>query len=120
SVLAGPRVRDGWQVLGVHDEPELDLTIRRVWLRGESTGRAALVLSFAGPGQVFATDLVTGTALDADLCFYPDHIRVLIAERHAPAAGLTGLAQTTSIAGALEEYARALAADPGLGGGPVG
>jgi SWIM zinc finger len=114
EVLAGPPVRDRWQILGVHDEPENDLIIRRVWLRGAGSGRAALVLSFAAPGQVFITDLVTGTELDADLCFYPDHLRVLIAQRHAPAAPITAVAAASPVPEALREYARALAADPWL------
>jgi len=114
EVLAGAPVRDRWQVLGVRDEPENDLMVRRVWLRGAQTGRAALVLSFAGPGQVFVTDLVPGTALDADLCFYPEHLRVLIARRHAPAAPLTTVAAAVGVAAAMREYAEALAADPWL------
>jgi SWIM zinc finger len=114
DVLAGVPVRDRWQVLGVRDEPENDLMVRRVWLRGAQRGRAALVLSFAGPGQVFVTDLVPGTELDADLCFYPEHIRVLIARRHAPAAPITAIPAARPPAEALREYARALAADPWL------
>lgn len=114
KVLGGEAVRDRWQVLGVRDEPENDLIVRRVWLRGADTGRAALVLSFAGPGQVFVTDLVLGTELDADLCFYPDHVRVLIARRHAPAAPVTKVAGARPVAEAMREYARALAADPWL------
>ena len=114
EVLAGEPVRDRWQVLGVRDEPEMDLIVRRVWLRGAETGRAALVLSFAGPGQVFVTDLVLGTALDADLCFYPERVRVLIARRHAPAERITSVAGALPVAGALREYAAALAADPWL------
>jgi SWIM zinc finger len=114
QVLAGEPVRDQWQVLGVRDELENDLIVRRVWLRGAETGRAALVLSFAGPGQVFVTDLVLGTALDADLCFYPDHLRVLIAQRHAPAAPLSGVARARPVAASMREYAEALAADPWL------
>ena len=114
EVLAGAPVRDRWQVLGVRDEPENDLVVRRVWLRGAQTGRAALVLSFAGPGQVFVTDLVLGTALDADLCFYPENVRVLIARRHAPAAPITSVAGALPVAAAMREYAEALAADPWL------
>jgi hypothetical protein len=114
EVLAGEPVRDRWQVLGVRDEPEDSLMVRRVWLRGAKSGRAALVLSFAGPGQVFVTDLVTGTELDADLCFYPEHLRVLIARRHAPAAPIERVAAAKPVAAAMREYARALAADPWL------
>jgi hypothetical protein len=113
-VLAGPPARDRWQVLGVRDEPERDLMVRRVWLRGAGSGRAALVLSFAGPGQVFITDLVPGTALDADLCFYPDHLRVLIARRHAAAAPMAEVRGALTVHEAMREYARALAADPWL------
>ncbi|HEX7746793.1 MAG TPA: SWIM zinc finger family protein, partial [Micromonosporaceae bacterium] len=114
EVLTGEPVRDRWQVLGVRDEPENDLIVRRVWLRGAESGRPALVLSFAGPGQVFATDLVLGTALDADLCFYPDHLRVLIAQRHSPAAPLSVVAGARPVAASMREYAGALAADPWL------
>ena len=114
EVLAGPPVRDRWQVLGVHDEQELDLVIRRVWLRGAGTGRAALVLSFAAPGQVFRTDLVLGTEFDADFCFYPDHLRVQIAQRHGPAAPIGSVAAASPVPVALREYASALAADPWL------
>jgi hypothetical protein len=114
EVLAGEPVRDRWQVLGVRDEPENDLMVRRVWLRGAESARAALVLSFAGPGQVFLTDLVLGTELDADLCFYPDRLRVLIARRHAPAAPITMIAAARPVAAAMREYAGALAADPWL------
>jgi hypothetical protein len=114
EVLAGEPVRDRWQVLGVRDEPEDSLMVRRVWLRGAKSGRAALVLSFAGPGQVFVTDLVPGTELDADLCFYPEHLRVLIARRHAPAAPIQRVAAANPVAVAMREYARAMAADPWL------
>jgi hypothetical protein len=114
DVLAGQPVRDRWQVLGVRDEPENDLMVRRVWLRGAESHRAALVLSFAGPGQVFVTDLVVGTELDADLCFYPDHVRVLIARRHAPAAPITDITCGRPVAMAMREWAAALARDPWL------
>jgi SWIM zinc finger len=114
EVLATPPVRDRWQVLGVRDELEDNLMVRRVWLRGARTGRPALVLSFAGPGQVFVTDLVLGTQLDADLCFYPEHLRVQIARRHAPAAPITAVGAARPVVEAMRNYAEALAADPWL------
>jgi hypothetical protein len=114
EVLAGLPIRDRWQVLGVRDEPEDQLLVRRVWLRGATTGRAALVLSFAGPGQVFIADLVPGTQLDADVCFYPDRLRILIAGRHAPAARMAEVVGAGPVDSVLHEYARALAGDPWL------
>ncbi len=113
QVRASPPVRDRWQVLGVHDELEENLMVRRVWLRGAQTGRPALVLSFAGPGQVFVTDLVLGTEIDVDLHFYPEHLRVLIGRRHAAATPITAVAGLRPAA-AMREYAAALAADPWL------
>ncbi len=87
EVLARPMVRDRWDVLGRRDEEQDRLTARRVWLRGRSTGRAALILSFAPSGQPLDASLVTGTTIDADLAFYPGAapLRALVAHRHPPA-----------------------------------
>ncbi|MFD0596735.1 SWIM zinc finger family protein [Catellatospora coxensis] len=75
QVLAGAPVRDRWQVVGTRDDTEDKLTSRRVWLRGRDTGRPALVLSFAMPGQALPVDLVLGTELDAELTYYPGAAR---------------------------------------------
>ncbi|MCP2354505.1 hypothetical protein HD597_001525 [Nonomuraea thailandensis] len=85
EVLAGPPVRDHWDVLGRRDESQDRLTARRVWLRGRHTGRPALILSFAPQGQPLDASLVTGTTIDADLTFYPGAapLRALVATRHA-------------------------------------
>lgn len=114
EVLAGPAVRDRWSVVGVRDEAEDRLTVRRVWLHGADSGRSALVLSFAAPGQPLSADLVLGTVLDAELCFFPGALplRALVNTKHGlvepvPPAGLP-------IAAALRGYAEALAADPWL------
>lgn len=115
DVLAGPRVRDDWLVIGVRDEADERLTVRRVWLRGAHTGRPALVLSFAAPGQTIAADLVLGTAVPADLCFYPGRapLRALVAQRYGePVRGVRP--DGTGIAAALDDYAGALAAEPWL------
>ncbi|MGS2641046.1 SWIM zinc finger family protein [Streptosporangium sp. G12] len=84
EVLARGAVRDRWDVLGRRDEEHDRLIARRVWLRGRSTGRAALVLSFAPVGQALDASLVTGTTIDADLAFYPGSapLRAVVAARH--------------------------------------
>lgn len=51
DLLAGPTVRDRWQVLGSRDTADERLTTRRLWLRGAKTGRPALLLAFGRPGQ---------------------------------------------------------------------
>lgn len=115
QVLAGPRVRDHWQVIGIRDSYEERLSVRRVWLIGRDTGREALVLSFAGPGAPLPAELMTGTVIDADLCFYPG-IRALVAAtdgvgRWEPAG--------MSIGEALGRLTDGLAADPWLESWPV-
>ena len=110
-------MRDEWTVLGQRDEVEERLTVRRVWLRGAATGRAALVLSFAAPGQALSADLVVGTTVDADLCFYPGRtqLRAVVANRHAaPTPTEDGPAGEPSVRQALARLAEALAGEPWL------
>ncbi|WP_433240024.1 SWIM zinc finger family protein [Streptosporangium sp. CA-135522] len=119
EVLAGETVRDVWDVLGRRDEEQDRLVARRVWLRGRNTGRPALVLSFAPVGQALDASLVTGTALDADLAFYPGSspLRALVAVRHDGAAAAPAPGSTPQEA--LEEVAGALAGDPWVDSWPV-
>jgi len=121
DVLATEPVRDVWQVVGVRDEQEDRLTARRVWLRGRDTGRPALVLSFAAPGQALPADLVLGTGVDADLCFFPGAlpIRALVRARHGEPVRVTAPAGGCGVAAMLDGYATALAAEPWLREWPV-
>ncbi|MEV4805134.1 SWIM zinc finger family protein [Nonomuraea sp. NPDC049421] len=117
EVLTGPVVRDVWHVLGRRDETQDRLTARRVWLRGRRTRRAALILSFAPQGQPLDASLVTGTAIDADLAYYPGAapLRALVATRHTPAMSTEEpepVPPGMTPAEALDEVARALAEDP--------
>ncbi|MGW5160519.1 SWIM zinc finger family protein [Nonomuraea wenchangensis] len=120
EVLAGPALRDHWDVLGRRDEVQDRLTARRVWLRGRRSGRAALVLSFAPQGQPLDASLVTGVTIDADVAFYPGAapLRALVADRHGtvPAAGPPPGGPPEE---ALEEVARAVAEDPWVESWPV-
>ncbi len=121
QVMTTPRVRDVWQVIGVRDEVEERLTTRRAWLLGRETSRYALVLAFAVAGQPLTADLVVGTEIDADLCFYPAAapLRAVVAHRHAPAVRCVAPEPTVKIENLLDGYANAVAADPWLGPWPV-
>jgi hypothetical protein len=139
EVLAGPVTRDRWDVLGSRDEEQDRLAARRVWLRGRRTGRAALILSFAPPGQALDASLVTGTTIDADLAFYPgaSPLRALVATRHRTAAPTAVPGSTGSVADggpmvagdrvppgvtpdeAMEEIAAVLAGDPWADSWPI-
>ena len=91
-----------------------------MWLHGQRSGRAALVLSFAPAGQSLDATLVAGTAVDADLHFYPGPapLRALVGARHGP-AGVPGEVPGSTLQEALGQWADALAADPWTRSWPV-
>ncbi|MFJ5232901.1 SWIM zinc finger family protein [Kitasatospora sp. NPDC088391] len=122
ELLAGPTVRDRWQVLGSRDTADERLTTRRVWLRGAKTGRTALLLAFGRPGQAPDLALPTGRVLEAELAFHPGAhpLRAVLGARHGdPEPGPAGPPAGVSPAEALAEYGAALAADPWLEGRPA-
>jgi hypothetical protein len=121
DVLARERVRDDWAVVAVRDEGDERLTVRRCWLRGSRTGRPALVLSFAPPGLPLPADLPLGTAVDADLCYYPGVLpmRALVAARRAAPVPYQRPPAAGTVAQALDAYGRAIAAEPWLERWPV-
>ncbi|WP_405396755.1 SWIM zinc finger family protein [Microbispora hainanensis] len=112
SVLATPAVRDHWDVVGCRDEEQDRLVARRVWLAGRTTGRLAMVLSFAPAGQPLDTFPPPGTTIDADLAFYPgaSPLRALVAGRrgHVDAGPPPG----TKVSQVPALIAEVLAADP--------
>lgn len=115
-------VRDHWHVLARRDVDQERIQTRRVWLRGQRTGRPALVLSFAAIGQSLDDSLAVGTQVDADLAFYPAAVplRALVATRHGTGpAPLASSPAGAGVAGLLAGYAAALAADPWLDSWPA-
>lgn len=115
DVLATEPVRDRWVALGVRDLEEEQVSTRRVWLRGQRTGRWAVVLLFSANGAPWEMPLLPGTALDADLHFYPGRppLRALLGESHGSAEPVQGWRiGGDDAAGAARAYADALAADP--------
>ncbi|GII83221.1 hypothetical protein Ssi03_12110 [Sphaerisporangium siamense] len=119
EVLASPPVRDRWHVLGQRDDEQDRLVSRRVWLKGQTTGRYALVLTFAPVGQAMDASLVTGTVIDAELAFYPgaSPLRALVAARHGalPSTPPRG----SGVREALGLVAAAIAGDPWVDSWPV-
>ncbi|MFI9028616.1 SWIM zinc finger family protein [Streptomyces sp. NPDC053560] len=116
-------VRDRWLVLAQQDReegPQGKLTTRRIWMRGERTGRMALHLSFAGPGRAHELALPPGLVLDADLTYHPGArpLRVTLGERYAPAVP-GGVPAGCGTDAALSAYGDALRDDPWLDSWPV-
>ncbi len=114
DVLATPAVHDHWQVLGRTDSDDGTITTRRTWLLGVDSGRFALHLSFAAPGQTLAADLVPGTSFDADLCFYPGAapLRALLKDRQTAPRPMAAPLGATSLREALSRWTAVLAAEP--------
>lgn len=82
DVLGGVPDTDRWVVAGRGDTREDRIEVRRHWLRGERSGRWALVLSFAAYRQSLDTSLVVGTSVPADLHRYPGPaLRSLVGDR---------------------------------------
>ena len=116
EVLTGPPVRDHWVVVGFRDLDTEIVSTRRVWLRGNISGRWAQVLFFAAGGAVLDASLVPATVLDADLHFYPGRagLRAAVGNPHADAVPATAWQPPTdTVAAAADRWAAALAADPG-------
>jgi hypothetical protein len=116
EVRKGPLVRDRWNVIARTVADNERIAVQRVWLQGGSTGRLAVVLSFAAPGQPFDASLVVGTAIDADLAYFPSAtpLRALVVERRGEPTAMTGISGSPSLAVALAEVADALAGNPFL------
>jgi hypothetical protein len=120
DVLAGVPHTDHWVVMGRSDTREDRIEVRRVWLRGTTTGRWAMVLSFAAYQQSLDTTLAVGTGVHADVFRYPGAValRVLMGQRHGdpqPAPPVIG----SSVVEACAEVGRAITAEPWLECCPV-
>lgn len=121
EVRSRPAVRDHWHVLASHTTEDGRVFTRKVWLRGHTTRRWAVVLDFAHGTARFTTAAPTvGTVIDADLHFYPGAapLRALLGAQHAPPEA-AGPPPGTDLDTALDDYAAALAADPWVRTRPV-
>jgi hypothetical protein len=108
--------RDRWLVLGQRVEEEDRLRVQRVWLWGERSRRAALVLNFAHGQQPLDASFVTGAAIEAELVFFPGAypLRAIVKQRHSSPAQHERISGYPKIADAHGAFAGAMAANPWL------
>ena len=119
DVLAGVPDTDRWVVAGRSDTREDRIEVRRHWLRGEASGRWALVLSFAAFQQSLDTSLQVGTSVHADLHRYPGPaLRALVGDRHGEPVDAQ-VPPSAGVVGACAEIGTMLAAEPWLDRVPV-
>lgn len=113
EVLAsGERLSDLWLVLGVSYAEENKLWRRRVWLRGQASGRTALLLDFSHGGKHFEQSFVLGSLVDMTLAFYPGAAPLRAIATGAPVRDKTAPVPTVALREALDEMAKTVAAQP--------
>lgn len=125
DVLAGVPDTDDWLVAGRSDVREDRIEVRRHWLRGTTSRKWALSLSFAAYQQSLDTSLPVGTSVRADLHRYPGPaLRSLVGTRHTDpiadrAVSAMFAASACSIADGCAEVGVMVAAEPWLDRVPV-
>jgi hypothetical protein len=125
ELLRLPALRDHWRILGQVVQEDEQLLTRRVWLLGQNTQKAALILDFTPRRASFEDQYLLGQIYDADLIYYPSAFpqRALLKQLHAIStphtkahtgnsqATMPGYATATEM---LTAYADALGCNPWL------
>lgn len=75
TVREGVPDTDDWFVVGRSDTREDRIIVRRTWLRGRSSGRWAMLMSFAAHPSGIETPARVGDVVHADLFRYPGRLR---------------------------------------------
>jgi hypothetical protein len=115
DVLRRAPVRDHWVIVSFRDLDTESVSIRRVWLCSNNSGRWAQVLFFAAGGAGLDSSLIPGTVLDADLHFYPGRagLRAAVGTTYADAVPVVRWHPTSgTVVEAANSWSAALAADP--------
>jgi hypothetical protein len=114
ELLQTEGIHDRWRVLGQRIEQEDRLRLQRSWLHGETGNRSALLLHFAAGNQPLDASLIPGTAIDAEMVFYPGAypLRALIKGRTDSPFQLDRMGGFANITDAVSAYAAALARNP--------
>lgn len=117
EVLARPGVPDQWAVVGFYDHLDRQLTSRRVWLRGLTTQRWAMVLTHTPRSVAPDASLMPGMVVEGSMHYFPGRpeLRGVLAPgfREVPDADPTRLAGGDVVT-ALREFGEAQALDPWL------
>jgi hypothetical protein len=71
AVRGRPPVVDRWWAMAAVDTVEVQLTSRRVWLRGLDSGRWAMWQTYAPPGRDLDTSVQPGRVYACEARFYP-------------------------------------------------
>jgi hypothetical protein len=109
-------VRDRWTILGQRVEEEDRLRAQRIWLWGEQSGRAALILHFAHAQQPLDASFITGSVVEAELVFFPSAhpLRAIVKQRHGAPESPERISGYAKIIDAHKAFLDAMTANPWL------
>jgi hypothetical protein len=119
DVLASVPETDDWMVLSRSDTREDRIEVRRIWLRGLTSRRWALLLSFAAYRQSLDTTWVVGSVVNADIHRYPGGSLRCVASRRDQAQPMIPQVAGVSVADACDEIGSMVATEPWLEHVPV-
>lgn len=105
---------DEWRILGVQLSYEDRLRKRKTWLKGDQTGKYALLLDFTFGRQRFEYSLRTGESLVGEIVFYPSAfpLRAMVKKKKKISKKAYELEGFSSIASFDEFIARGLKKNP--------
>jgi SWIM zinc finger len=109
--------RDQWLVMGksLTEEAMSNLQTQRTWLRGQESGKLALMLNFAPRNQPLDVSWLPGSLVPAELVFFPGSyaLRAIAVSREAPQQP-QAIDGDELIAVAIDRYKQALIQNPWL------
>ena len=112
-----PGIDDHWLILGQFTGVNIDNgTYRRTWLVGLKTGKKALLLEYDYRGNGFSQDWPVGAVVKGEAVYYPGSfpLRVLLRKWEFLSPKNVSFQSHPDIPSFLEEYGRAVAANPWL------
>jgi hypothetical protein len=125
EVLARPAVADRWLVLATRELTDAAVPGRRIWLRGRTTNRWAMLLTFADPMGTWqdpaTARLRPGTEIPADVHYYPGQpaLRAVVGARHGDPVRAGQVLPADDGDTLLTQWSAALEHDPWLTTWPV-
>jgi len=128
DVLAGVPSTATWLVAGESRVREDRITVQRTWLCAQGQGDDgrvvttwAMVLAFGAFGNEVSSEHVVGSALDADVHWYPGAtpLRALVGRQHAAASTPAHPPHPHEVADAVAEAGWAIAREPWIERYPV-
>lgn len=114
ELLKNEGVKDDWLVVGQYVTVEERLRVQKTYLRGQNSGRLAMILSFAHGTAPFDILMVPGKTYPAELVYFSSSAPLRVLKKDSGAASDTYIKPsiTCSLSQAIEQFRAALALNP--------